>query len=136
MLKHHIHTITTRKSKTLRTNSVKIVYLTKPYAYTNIFKDLYDLVADYLLNLERSMLSGSSSCAGNSRRSVGLQGDHEDPGSRRVFSASLRVLRNSTNSQKMEVYEFVFRNFSLGAVVKMELSFTFREKYRISWVDE
>jgi len=48
MLKHNIHTITTRKSGNLRNNSVKIVYLTKPYAYTNIFKDLFDLVGDYL----------------------------------------------------------------------------------------
>jgi hypothetical protein len=70
---------------------MKIVYFNEPYAYTNIFKDLYDLVADYLLSLKRSMLSWSSSCAGNSIRSLDLQGDHEDPDSRRVFSTSLGV---------------------------------------------
>lgn len=88
MLKPHIHTIKTRKIGNLRINSVKIVYSTKLYANTNIFKDLYDLVGDYLLNLKRSMLSGSSSCAENIRWSVDLQGVHEDPESRRVFSAS------------------------------------------------
>ena len=77
------------------------------------------------------MLSGSSSCAGNSRRYVGLQGDHEDPNSRRVFSARLGVLRTSTNSYQLEVNEFLFRAFSWRVVVKTELCFTFQEKYRI-----
>jgi len=131
MLKHNIHTIKTRKSGNLRNNSLKIVYLTKPYAYTNIFKDLYDLVGDYLLSLKGSMLSGSSTCAGNNRSSVDLQSDHEDPDSRRVFSARLGVLRNSTNSHQMEVNEFLFRTFSWRVVVKTELCFTFQEKYRI-----
>jgi hypothetical protein len=78
------------------------------------------------------MLSGSSSNAGNSRRSLDLQGDNEDPDSRRVFSARLGILRNSSYSHQMEVYEFLFRDFSLRLVVKTELSFTFHEKYRIS----
>ena len=82
--------------------------------------------------MKRSMLSEAFSCAGKSRRSLDLQGDHEDLDSRRVFSASLGVLRNSTNSHQMEVYEFLFRDFSLGVVVKTEFSFTFCEKCRIS----
>jgi hypothetical protein len=54
----------------------------------------------------------------------------------KIVSRKFGVLRNSTNSHQMEVYEFLFRDFSLGTVVKTELSFTLHEKYRISWVDE
>jgi hypothetical protein len=136
MLKHPINTIKTRKSRTRRTNSVKIIYLAKPYIYTNIFKDLYDLVADYLLSLKRSMLSGPSSCAGNSRRSLDLQGDHEDPDSRRAFSVSLGGFTKQCKFSPDGSLRIFIQRFYLGVVVKTELSFTFHEKYRISWVDE